>query len=293
MIAYNRVTTGQTLQQVGQAIHAALIGAGWTIAYADTDAITGGTAGTPGWGKTAAINTIAGRATYQMPVTALATRWFVDIELYWNTAITMYSVAIKTATACSVAGVLTSPGTQVRPTPATAGNTGEFVYCASPNGFAVGIALSTGGAGYAICVERKRNLAGVALDDIMVHAIANGMTINGTSLTYGGGINRSLSGSENGAVEYIFLRKVILGTNAYNTSEPTSLAGAGALRGVPMGPLLASGGLGGMSEHILFFPATDAPLGNDLTVSFGGVDGVVGVAGTSTALGYRIAFRKS
>jgi hypothetical protein len=291
MISYSRVTTGQTLQQVGQAIHAALIGAGWTIAYADSDAITGGTASSPGWGKTAAINTIAGRATYQMPVTPFATRWFVDIELYWGTLATAYSVSVKTATGCSGAGVLANPGTPVRPSPTSAINSGEFVFCASPNGFALGICLTASG-GYAICAERRRNLAGVALDDIVVHAIANGSPISGTVLPYGGAINRNLIGSENGPVPYAYLCFAINPSSAFSTSEPTSLAGAGALRGIPMGPMIMSGGASGMSEHMLLFPAGDAPFGNDLTVSFGGVDGLIGVAGSSTALGRRIGFRK-
>jgi hypothetical protein len=290
-IAYNRVTTGRTAQQMGLDIDTVLKGAGWTLEYADADAITGGTAAAPGWGKAFATGVSAGRVVYRMPATTLTTRWYVEIEILWGTSLNIFAIGVRTATGVSGAGVLTNPGTQIRPNNSATNNSGECIVSASEHGFAIGQALGLS-SGYALCVERKRNLAGAQLDDLVVHGISVGIATNGLFLAPGGGVNRNVSGGENGAVEYLLVRKAITGSTAFNTSEPTSLAGAGALRGVAMGPLIASGGLGGMSGHMLLFPTADAPAGNDLTVSVAGVDRLFGVAANNTATASRIGFLK-
>lgn len=290
-IAYNRVTTGRTLQQMGVDIDTVLKGAGWTLEYANADAITGGTAAIPGWGKTFASTVSGGIVVYKMPVTTLATRWLVEIELFWNITLNIFVARVRTATAVSVAGVLTNPGTQIGPSGTATNNTGECIVGASEHGFAIGQALGLA-TGYALCVERKRNLAGVQIDDIVVHGLSTNTASNGLFTATGGCVNRNLAGGENGSVDYLLVRKTISGGGSYSASEPTSLAGAGALRGIAMGPLIASGGLGGMSGHLLFFPINDAPLGNDLTISVAGVDRLFGVAANTTATTHRVGFLK-
>ena len=64
-------------------IHELLLGAGWTIEYADADAIGTGSAGEPAWDKTPAVNTDAGVAVYRMPASSHATRWFVRVRPGW------------------------------------------------------------------------------------------------------------------------------------------------------------------------------------------------------------------
>lgn len=74
-----------TINKFMTKLHELLDDAGWTIVYADADAIGSGSAGDPAWDKTPAPTTSAGIVVYQMPLNDHTTRWFVRIEPSWGT----------------------------------------------------------------------------------------------------------------------------------------------------------------------------------------------------------------
>ena len=71
------------IERVLPALHQVMIAAGWTLEYADADAIGTGTAEDPAWDKEPATNTDAGIVVYRMPEQGAFTRWYARIRPGW------------------------------------------------------------------------------------------------------------------------------------------------------------------------------------------------------------------
>lgn len=290
-ISFNRVTTGYTMQQFANALEVALLAVGWTLEFADADAITGGTAADPGWGKAFAANASAGRAVFRMPAVGGLTRWYCEVSLKWGPGATSYPLNVRSALGVSGAGVLFNPGSGFGPDVDAVGG-GEIIISASESGFAVGVNMNEV-LGYVLAFERKRNLVGADLDDIVTHGSSQALVSNQNFLRYGSCVTRSATGGENSVKRLLYLWESAQPNVAWSTGNPATLAGAGANRGVPIGPMINSGGLGGNSGHYLFFTQADAPPGNEILVSLGGIDRTFQVSSFNSATGFYTAFLKA
>lgn len=296
MISFNREAVSRTAQQLGQALHTTLLAAGWTLEYANALAITGGTAASPGWGDPASvINASFGKVVYKMPASAFATRWLVEFDLFRTSAAVTVELRIRTAKAVdAVTGTLTDAGTQLgfESTANVSTILGESIISASENGVLVSMGLDDG-YGWILCAERKRTLIGEYLNDIVIHAISP-LSTSANGRPAGGAIARNAASGESGLAAYVMIGLM----NNTAISQASSLSAPGGLRGIAAGPLIASGGLVGMSGHLLFFPSGDVAAGNDQLVAVGATEQLFFCASTASAFGgqigtYRPAFLKA
>lgn len=149
------------------ALQAQLLAAGWTIEYADADAIGGGSAGAPAWDKTPAANTSAGVAVYRMPANDHTTQWFVRIAPGWAASTSRPGVGSLTiGDTHDGSGTVTGGPAEMTVTLPTSGvQTGlEVGVSASEDGFM----LAMGGTnGTIVLVERVRTWAGTVTDDLI------------------------------------------------------------------------------------------------------------------------------
>lgn len=154
-------TDSSLLSKWMTSLHARLIAAGWTIEYADSDAIGGGSSGTPAWDKSAAVNTDAGVAVYRMPANGNLTRWFVRLRPGWAShTIRPHMRGITIGNAHNGSGTVTGPGGEmVALTTSTTTSNVEFITAASEDGFLV--FLNAGSNSVLAHVERIRLRSGV------------------------------------------------------------------------------------------------------------------------------------
>lgn len=120
-----------------QELHDLLLAAGWTIEYADADAIGGGSSGSPAWDKAPSNNTDAGIAVYRMPVDGARTRWYVRLRPGWaSSTVRGYMRGVTIGTTHDGTGEVT--GTEITSANATASTVNaEFAIAASEAGFAL------------------------------------------------------------------------------------------------------------------------------------------------------------
>lgn len=152
-----------------------LFDAGWTIVFADSDAIGGGSSSVPAWDKTPAINQNAGIAVYRMPTNGHDTAWFVRIRPGWGASNVgrVYIPGVQLGTAHDGSGNVSGGGSESALVAHTA-NT------AKDNGWAIavsedGFALLTDAANLVgVMLERARLLDGTVTDGlILVHQSAS------------------------------------------------------------------------------------------------------------------------
>lgn len=153
-------------------LHELLLDAGWSIEYADSDAIGGGSSGSPAWDKTPTTNTSAGNAVYRMPANDHATRWYVRIQPGWgsSTSASRHFMTLRAGTGHSsgtLSGVVSteiSTGNVL-----TNGKDLAWQMGVSEDGFM--IAQASGTNLYAQIVERLRLADGVS-DDLFLWSSA-------------------------------------------------------------------------------------------------------------------------
>jgi hypothetical protein len=73
-------TNGNDINNLIQQLHAVMIAAGWTLEYADADAIGTGTALAPAWDKAWASSQDVGIAVYRMPANGSLVRWYARLR---------------------------------------------------------------------------------------------------------------------------------------------------------------------------------------------------------------------
>lgn len=145
-----------------------LLDAGWTLEYADSDAI-GGSAdpSTPAWDKTPAANTDAGVAVYRMPANDHATQWFVRLRPGWAAnANRPHMRGVTIGTTHDGSGGISGAGSELAPNTSTSQTDNRQVLIAcSEDGFAL---LLPGPAAVNVIVERaRRSDTGAITDDIL------------------------------------------------------------------------------------------------------------------------------
>ena len=171
-------TDSSLLSKWMTSLHARLIAAGWTIEYADSDAIGGGSAGTPAWDKSAANNTDAGVAVYRMPANGGLTRWFVRLRPGWaGNVVRPHMRGITIGNTHNGSGTVTGPGGEiVAGTVAIATNSVEFMTAASEDGFLV--FLNAGSNSVLAHVERIRLRSGVQDELLAINKYSTGDLYN-------------------------------------------------------------------------------------------------------------------
>lgn len=148
--------------------HAEAILAGWSIEYADADAIGTGSAGTPAWDKTPATSTDGGIAVYQMPANGFTTEWFVRVRPGWALAtLRPHMRGLTIGTTHDGSGGVTGGASEL--VPAVGGNNTDalqYQLSISEDGFALVIG-GNDGRPVVIAERARRSDTGVVTDDMI------------------------------------------------------------------------------------------------------------------------------
>lgn len=146
-----------------------LLDAGWTLEYADADAIGAGSSGSPAWDKTPATNVDAGVAVYRMPANGHDTQWFVRLRPGWAANTNRPHMRdVQVGTTHDGNGNVSGGSAGVAPTVTTAQTDNRQVLMAvSEAGFFFTLPASSGVV--SVLVERaRRSDTGVVTDDLLV-----------------------------------------------------------------------------------------------------------------------------
>lgn len=180
-----------TVQNVMTALHGHLIASGWTIEYADADAIGTGSAGTPAWDKAPASNTSMGVVVYRMPANDHTNRWFVWIDARYGSSTALMGYRCRGGLTHDGSGNVSDGSAELGP--AIGVNTGAgFMMSVSEDFFAIvqyGFATAT--ANGLFMVERPRTMAGVVGEGLVcLNYRSAASAVAGFSLTASGGVLR-------------------------------------------------------------------------------------------------------
>lgn len=174
-IVYSRTAAASgssDVDDIGVAIHDALIAAGWSIVYADSDAIGGGSSSDPAWDKTPATNVLAGTVVYQMPLNDHTTQWFLKFSLGWGTSTARVSMRDVTIGDTHDGSGGVSGGGTISVSATTASTYGsEFGISASEDGLAF---FCTVPQGPKLFIERLRAWDETVTDDVVAYAANQG-----------------------------------------------------------------------------------------------------------------------
>lgn len=271
---------------------------GWTVEYADSNAIGTGSASDPRFDTVAySSGASIGIIVLKMPLNGLSTEWRIRIEVKWGTVSGGYVLLMATGTGQS-GGVLTNPGTTISVGGATSSSqiNSEYYIAAHKNEFLLALPAT-----FAIQFGRFRTLSGVSLDDIQIMATGMSTTFvsgfpapaNGLNPLAGICMTRNVSQGE-----YPASRALVWGHSASsgNYTAVTTLTDFGGNYGYPLGPFSMGNGPGGFTRLMAYFPTGDIPAAlQNFTVTVDGADRLffvptgVGALGLS---GARWAFAK-
>lgn len=197
------------IDDVFPVLHSLLIAAGWTLEYADADAIGTGTAENPAWDKEYASASLAGRAVYRMPANGTLPRWYVRIEPGWGTSSTRVAASrFALGTGHDGSGTLTGITYEGTPSsPAATTSSAAVQMAASEDGFFVGWMIVT--IPVFLLVERLRDADDALYEEMLAFqntgsAASNnvavivsptvGLTYGQTALVLGGWIGSTSPG---------------------------------------------------------------------------------------------------
>lgn len=148
-----------------------LLDAGWTLEYADSDAIGMSVDPTePAWDKSPVINTDAGVAVYRMPANGHDTEWFVRLRPGWAANTNRpHMRGVQVGTTHDGSGNVSGGSAEAAPTTSTSQTDNRQILMAvSEDGFFFILPVSSGTA-VSVLVERaRRSDTGVATDDLLV-----------------------------------------------------------------------------------------------------------------------------
>lgn len=283
----NAGTNSSTLQVWARKLHELLLAAGWTLEYANADAIGTGSASSPAFDKAPAASTSGGVVVYKMPLNGQATPWFVRIEPQWaaGTGGSNSFINVQIGTGQS-GGVLANPSTAVVLATAStsfANNGSELFVSAHPDAFCV--CLTGTNANWLVSVGRRINLAGETLDDLVTSLIASAnVTVSGPSgiVPEGSCVTRSAQSGELSAQRFVAFTSP--GASATTCVQPNTLNLPAAASGFPLGPYLTSGGLQSLPRLWMMVADNDSVAGTDQMVRVDGQDRLYLVASSSTAM---------
>jgi len=274
-VSATRGTTASTIANFAPTLITNMTNAGWTVLYASPAAIGTGTLSAPKFDSTPTVSTSAGRVIMQMPAGSLDTRWLAEIEFVWGTSTAQQGMYSRTGTGWDGTSALTNPGTHVK-LDISFGNNAltEWYTGANENGFYVSLHGPAGSsAAFFMSLERKRNFSGTVLDEINTTIFSpNNVTISG----FGGVTNPGLGSNltRTASVEYSPMRIKTWsdpGSSATASSHPVTMNGAGGTYGLPVGPIMPSGEIGGFPRLWKILCENDSVAGQDIKILEDGV----------------------
>lgn len=269
------VIGGSTPPITMQALIEVLKEQGWTVEYADANAIGTGSASSPKFDTVAFSNGASiGVVVVKMPLNGLSTAWLVRIEPKWGSTAGGWVVAFTTGTS-QTGGVLADPGTIL--TVGSAGSAGssnaEYFISAHKNEFLMAFPAYS-----VVQVGRFRTLSGTSLDDICTTITSNyssyvaGLPAPVAGITPTSGVCLTRNASQG---EYTASRALVWGQSASsaNYAGPATLTDFGGSYGYPVGPFLMGNGPGGFPRLMAYFPTGDIPAAlQNFTVTVDGAD---------------------
>lgn len=272
-------TNASTIAVIGPKLHSMLLSAGWSIEYADADAIGGGSAGTPAWDKSYSSGAVAGTVVYQMPANGHTTEWFVKFSLGWGTAADRVSPRfLQCGTGHDGSGTLTGGGTGITMSASTgsAASLGHII-SVSEDGFAAWWDGSTA-TGALLMVERVRAADGTVTDDMLALAKPNTNTLYRRAYTAASG--------EDTLSDIIFLGQIGNG-GGIGLSAVASVVSADGSASVIVGPYLARQALLAAPPRLLnFIAVSDATGGTTIQQDVDGGAKTYQVSASSLGIGY-------
>lgn len=291
LVRFHRANAGAGSSPVSvwaKKLHDLLLLAGWTLEFANADAIGTGSAGSPNFDKAPAINTSAGVVIYKMPLNGQVTPWYVRLEPTWGTppgGIASF-LGVQTGTG-QAGGVLQNPAAAVAfglATGSQGNNNSELYVIAHPDAFCVCL---TGGTnyGWVVSVGRRIDDAGETTDDVSTSLITGGtITVTGPAGidTLGSSVTRSITRGELQAEKFLVL--ACPGTSPTVYSQPLSTNRDGAETGLPLGPFLRSGGLASIPRLWYIVADNDSVAGNEQIMFIDGADRRSIAAASSSAM---------
>lgn len=155
-----------TVLEVMPRMHTMFLAAGWTIEYADTDAIGAGSAATPAWDKTPAANAVAGVVVYRMPANGFTTQWYVRIEAFWSSSANGWAWRLQAGAGHSAGTISNGITSNISVIAVNTTDAFEWAASVSEDGFAYVPYGSSANSMYA--VERARLPDGSVTDELCV-----------------------------------------------------------------------------------------------------------------------------
>lgn len=275
-ISYTEILSCPDIETLAVALHDALIAAGWTIIYADTDAIGTGSSGSPAWDKTPATITDAGRTIYEMTATTATSTRYVEILWRWGNPVSEWCPQVDIGTGHDGSGNLTGNLGRRGLTDLSGAIGGSDTWVtAHEDGFGVEVYDAQG---WQFAVDHAWNLDGTVRDDLLIYF----RSYSATNASYWTGIsdyNRCARGSVVGLDtsgtlipehEALFLGAG--GTSTTSLAPPNTMLAPDGTVGIPAGPytMLAAGLV--MLKSILAFGPSDNALGSTQAVTFDGTN---------------------
>ena len=267
-------------------LHELLLQAGWTLEFANADAIGTGSAASPNFDKAPAINNSAGVVIYKMPLNGQVTPWFVRLEPRWGTGTVNSFLGVQVGTGQNAGALLVASAAVVLGTATSTpvNDNSELFVIAHPDAFCVCL---TGGTalGWLMSVGRRIDDAGVTGDDLSISFItAANITVTGPAGvdTVGSSVTRSVTRGESQPEKFLVL--ACPGTGPTNYTQPLTTNRDGAETGLPLGPFLRSGGLGSVPRLWYIVADNDSVAGNEQMMFIDGADRRSIAAASSSAM---------
>lgn len=263
-------------------LHGMLVSKGWSIEYADSAAIGGGSANDPAWDTAFSSGADIGTVVYQMPANDHDTEWFVKFTAKWGSADDRWAF---TFVQCGVGhdgnGSLSGGGSGVTRS-ASSGSVVDVAHhvAASEDGLFL---LLDGGTSSSIflLIERMRDSDGTVSDDMLIY-----MKTNTNSNSIGLASYEAGSGENAGQSVAIFQRHAS-GESWSGASFASSLLSGNGERVALVGPYpTGRDPLGSPPRLACLIPTGDATLGSNVQLAIDGGNKAYRVSDSSQSHSY-------
>lgn len=275
-------TNASTVQAVATRLHDMLIDAGWTLEWADSDAIGGGSSSDPAWDKTYSSGALAGTVVYRMPANGHTTRWFVKFTLGWGSAADRVAVRFaQCGTGHDGTGGITGGGSGIT-IAAGSGSTRDLghLHSVSEDGFAIWWDGNSTSAAL-LAIERLRLADGTVTDDMLIHAKTNNASSSFNRRTY------SANTGEDTVSDAIVLGRINDSGTFTTITAVSSLATGDGTATAVVGPYMTRGDiLSSPPRHWCLIPFGDAAAGTTISVVVDGTEKPHQLSASSMSTGY-------
>lgn len=248
-----------------RALHTQLVLSGWTLVYADVDALSGNTlAQGPLWNKVLAASVSLGTVVYKMPAVAIPgvaspTRWCLRINLATQASANNVNYTATSGTDCDAGGVLTAASTAYALSAGTSNvSMTDWYVSAYEHGLLIAT-FATQGA-FLFHLERRRKLvSGDVLDDLTfnvgqsITTVAVFGAVSGNNWPSGASFTRSLTAESTASLWNIIKNS--------SGSAPATMQINNGTSATPVGPECTSPERSGIPRLFQVYSAGDIGVG--------------------------------